>query len=185
MNDFFRKKISSKNPPTYYMAMDGAYTEDRFEERFNGLCNLNYETTYILNCSFYKKLNERYPKHIENSYFFYSGGYLFSHKNKLDYTKPVGQTWNVASEAIVFAMYLGYKEIRLLGLDYSVFANNPHFYATAQSHDSLKNMLFKYCFTTHVHYEIAKYAKDHNIKIINMTKNTLLDAYEIDGNSPY
>lgn len=185
MNDFFRKTIDPSNPPTYYIAMDGAYAEDRFAERFDGLFNLNYKTTYILNCSFYGKLKEKYPELIDRSYFFYSGGHLYSHKDKIDYTKPVGQSWNVATEAIIFAMYLGYKEIRLLGLDYSVFANNPHFYAVPQSHDSLKSMLFKYCFSTHVHYEVARYAKEHDIRIINMTKDTLLDAYEIDLNSPY
>ena len=88
-------------------------------------------------------------------------------------------------------MYLGYKEIRLLGYDYSLFASKieRHFYdKQGEEHEigfCLRDMLYRYVFTTHISYEIDRYAREHEVKIINMTSASLLDAYEMDINSKY
>ena len=50
---------------------------------------------------------------------------------------------------------------------------------------NLRKMLFRYAFSTYIHYEIAECAKKRGIKIVNYTKDTLLDAYEIKEDSEY
>ena len=121
----------------------------------------------------------------------YPIGRTFKSSYKIDFTKCTYYSWNIVSAAIQFAIYLGYKEIRLLGCDYSLFASR--FITHMYDKDGLKipcpyklrDMLYKYTFTTHIHYELAKYAEKIGVKIINMTGETLLDAYEIDENSKY
>ena len=186
VNDFFRfEKKNPVNPPKYYMLLDDTYLYPGFEERYNGVFNPGFETTYILTGTMKKTIDRDHPELKDNVYYFCPFGKLYSHKKKLDYRKMCPRSWNVVSEAIMFGMYLGYKEIRLLGLDFSVFVSNAHFYSNVQAHPVLRKMLFKYSFTTEVHYEIARYAKENGIKIVNMTSETLLDAYEIDTDSKY
>jgi hypothetical protein len=185
VNDFYRFINKNKsNPPKYYMIMDDAYLQKDLEERLFGVFNPGFETTYLINGTMYNEVSKRITDQ-NKIYYFCPWGRLFNSNKYFDFSKIHSRTWNVVCEAILFAIYAGYKEIRLLGCDYSVFARNAHFYSQSQNHDNLRKMLFKYCFTTHVHYEILKYAKKYNIEILNMTKETLLDAYNIDTNSEY
>ncbi len=184
VNDFCRfQKKNPDNPPKYYLLLDDYFLGSTGEERFKNIMSVDFDTTFVLNGVFYNRVSRDYPN--VSAYYFCPWRKLFSHKKKLNLAKKSDITWNVIPQAILLAMYLGYKEIRLLGCDYSVFAQNAHFYSNVQAHAPLREMLFKYCFTTEVHYEIEKYAKEHGVKIINMTKDTLLDAYEIDINSVY
>ena len=186
VNDFYRfEKKNPENPPKYYMLLDDAYLRPGFEDRYKGVFDPGFKTTYIITGTMKQTLDRDHPDLKEDIYYFCPFGKLYSHKMKPDYRKMCSRSWNVVCEAILFGMYLGYKEIRLLGCDYSVFVKNAHFYSTAQIHPELRKGLFKYCFTTQVHYEIAKYAKKNGIRIINMTSETLLDAYEIDPESKY
>ncbi len=184
VNDFCRfEKKNPDNPPKYYLLLDDYFLSEAGKDRFKSIMSIDFDTTFVMNGVYHSRVSKDYPD--IKAYYFCPWKNLFSHKKKIDFAKNTYITWNVISQAIVLAIYLGYKEIRLLGCDFSVFAQNAHFYSNVQSHASLRKMLFKYCFTTEVHYEIEKYAKEHGIKIINMTKETLLDAYEIDKDSQY
>ena len=179
LNDFYRCPDKNlKHPPKYYMILDEAYLLSDLRERYEGVFNPGFETTYLINGIMMNQIIKDFPNK-KNIYYFCPWGKLYSSKKKFDFSNVHGRTWNVVSEAILFAIYAGYEEIRLLGCDYSVFATNAHFYAQTQNRPRLRDMLYKYCFTTQVHYEIARYAKEKKVKIINMTKETLLDAYPI------
>lgn len=185
LNDYYRfQKKDINHPPKYYMILDEAYLLDGLKERYYGVFNPGFETTYLINGIMMNQIRKDFPNK-KNIYYFCPWGKLYSHKKEFDFAKLHGRTWNVVSEAILFAIYAGYTEIRLLGCDYSVFASNAHFYSQSQNHPQLGDMLYKYSYTTHVHYEIAKYAANKGIKIINMTGDTLLDAYVIDKDSKY
>ena len=185
LNDFYRfSQKDDTHPPKYYMILDEGYLNNKLADRYQGVFDPGFETTYILNGLLMDRVNNDYPQ-LSNVFYFCPWGKLYSSKNEFDLAKIHGRPWNVVAEAILFAIYVGYSDIRLLGCDYSVFASNAHFYSQTQSHAKLRDMLYKYCYTTEVHYEIAKYAKKKGVKITNMTRDTLLDAYEIDMNSPY
>ena len=183
LNDFYRFKDKDlEHPPKYYMILDEDYLLKEMSDRYNGVFNPGFDTIYLINGVMKKQIEIDFPDR-NNIYYFCPWGKLYSSKKKFDFSKLQSRPWNVVSEAILFSIYAGYTDIRLLGCDYSVFATNAHFYSQVQNHAKLRDMLYKYCYTTEVHYEIAKYAKNKGVKIINMTKETLLDAYPIDENS--
>lgn len=177
VNDFFRfQKKDAKHPPKYYMILDETYLDKNLKDRYKGVFNPGFETIYLVNGLMKHRIENDYPN--KTVFYFCPWGFLFNHKKRFDFSRVHSRTWNVVSEAILLGIYLGYKEIKLVGCDYSVFASNKHFYSTEQSHANLRDMLYKYCFSTDVHYEIAKYAKSKKVIITNCTKDSLLDAYQ-------
>ena len=184
VNDFYKfEKKNPNNPPKFYMILDEDFLKEELQDRFQGVFNPGFETTYVLNGLLEKRVSKEFSN--LSPIYFCPWGQLYSSRKLFKFDCVHGRTWNVICEAILFAMYLGYNEIRLLGCDYSVFATNAHFYPQIQKRPKLQGMLYKYCYTTQVHYEIAKYALQKKVRIINMTKDTLLDAYMIDENSSY
>lgn len=185
LNDFYRfEEKDLEHPPKYYMILDEDYLLKSLSERYYGVFNPGFDTTYLINGVMREQIEKDFPDK-KNIYYFCPWGKLFSSKKEYDFSKLHGRPWNVVSEAILFSIYAGYTDIKLVGCDYSVFATNAHFYAQVQKHTKLRDMLYKYCYTTQVHYEIAEYAQKKGIRIINMTKDTLLDAYPIDDKSQF
>lgn len=90
---------------------------------------------------------------------------------------------NVISYSILTAMYMGFKDIYLLGCDYNAFctAGKGHAYddksELAQTDYNLAFYLKFYWITTEFHYLIAKLAKARGVNVINLTPGSLLDAY--------
>jgi hypothetical protein len=191
MNDHWRIAPNYQTPPTYYIVNDNAYGLDSFNERLTGVMECHPDIPHIIASNIGPAIDARFCKYKTNVFYFNPIGKTYNHKYKIDFTKITYCTWNVVSAAIQLAIYLGYKEICLLGCDYSLFASRylSHAYdkegIKIPCQIVLRDMLYKYTFTTHIHYEIARYAKENGIKIINMTSESLLDAYEIDINSKY
>ena len=104
-----------------------------------------------------------------------------------DITKNMKFTSNVVSTTILIAIFMGFKEIYLLGCDYNSFAyrEEVHSYEEVAEEEIIwenkLGMLLKF-FTliTEVHYKIAKLAHKKGVKIINLSENSLLDAYPIN-----
>ena len=106
VNDFYRfQKKNPNNPPKYYLLLDDAYLWPGFEDRYEGVFNPGFETTYVVTGTMKHALDKDHPD--KKIYYYCPFGNLFSRKHKCDYTKTVGRSWNVVSEAIIFAMYLG------------------------------------------------------------------------------
>lgn len=182
LNDFYRfKNIDNNHPPKYYMVMDDVFLKEDFRQRYEGIFSFPFKTNYIINGTMMDRVRNDYPHLQDRVFFICPWGDLFNHKKKFSIKKVHSRTWNVVCEAILFAIEAGYTEIKLLGCDYSVFTNNQHFYENIQKHPNLQKSLYKYCFTTKVHYEIALYAKKMGVSIINSTKGSLLDAYQFDS----
>jgi hypothetical protein len=90
---------------------------------------------------------------------------------------------NVVAQTILCAIYLGFKEIYLLGCDYNAFCTlgKGHAYddksEVSQSNYNLAFYLKYYWIGTEIHYKIFEHAKSKGISIINLTQGSLLDAY--------
>ena len=112
------------------MILDEAFLDDALCERYQNIFNPGFKTTYVLNGLFEKRVSQDF-KSI-TPFYFCPWGKLFSSKKEFKFEQVHGRTWNVVCEAILFAIYLGYNEIRLLGCDYSVFATSAHFYKQVQ-----------------------------------------------------
>lgn len=192
LNDFWRMAEKFKTPPTYYIVNDEAYALDVFKERMLGVLNCCPTNPHVFAINMGPSIDKNYSDYSTNIFYYNPIGRTFKSYYGIDFTKCTHYVWNVVSSAIQLAIYLGYKEIFLLGCDYSLFASHhlQHCYdkeGEKRSHIStnMRDVLYKYSFTTHLHYQIAEYARIHGIKIINMTSASLLDAYEIDLNSRY
>lgn len=93
-------------------------------------------------------------------------------------------TMNVVSTAIMAAIYMGFKEIYLLGCDYNLFCSRvgTHCYDDGDEIDELPsyNLAFYlkyYHLTTEFHYLLSKLAKKNGVSVVNLTSGSLLDAY--------
>jgi hypothetical protein len=91
---------------------------------------------------------------------------------------------NVIPCSILIAMYMGFKDIYLLGCDYNSFLNEPGTHAYDDTEELIFNNDYNlafylkfYSITTNFHYLIAKLSKSKGIRIINLTPGSLLDAY--------
>ena len=191
MNDHWRIAGNYKTPPTFYIINDEAYGDDELKERMLGVLNCCPERPHLIASNIGKAIDEKYSDNHANIFYFNPIGRTFNHKRDIDFTKLTYYLWNVVTTSIQLAIYLGYKEIYLLGCDYSLFASRYMQHAYDKDGQKvecpviLRDMLYKYSFTTHIHYELAQYARNHGVKIVNLTSESLLDAYDMDPNSPY
>lgn len=191
MNDHWRVAPNYKMKPTFYMINDDAYALPELHERLKGVVECFPEIPHLMAVNIGHAIDKDFANNKTNIYYYNPIGRTFKSTYDIDFTKCTYYSWNIVSAAIQLALFLGYKEIRLLGCDYSLFASRfiTHMYdkdgQNVPCPFKLRDMLYKYTFTTHIHYELAKYAEKTGVKIINMTSETLLDAYEIDENSRY
>ena len=191
MNDHWRVASNFKMRPTFYMINDDAYALPELHERLKGVVECFPEIPHLMAVNIGHAIEEQFSENKTNIYYYSPLGRTFNADYENDFCKITYATWNVVSCAILFAIWLGYKEIYLLGCDYSLFASRyiSHVYdkdgQKVPCPFRLRDMLFKYSITTHIHYEIAKYAQRKGIKVVNLTKNTLLDAYDIDEESRF
>lgn len=191
MNDHWRIAPQFKKAPTFYIVNDEAYGEDDLRERMVGVLTCFPEIPHIFASNIGPAIEKKYKEYVSNIFYYNPIGRTFKHKYEINFTQLTYYVWNVVTTAIELAIFLGYKEIFLIGCDYSLFASRylTHAYDKDGSKVAcpveLREMLYKYSFTTHIHYEMAQYAREHGVKIVNLTRETLLDAYEIDPNSKY
>lgn len=191
MNDHWRIADKFKTTPTFYIVNDEAYGMDAFKERMAGVLNCFPKIPHLFASNIGKSIDKKYADNHTNIFYYNPIGRTFKHRYTIDFTKQTYNLWNVVTTAIELAIYLGYKEIYLIGCDYSLFATRymTHAYdkdgAKVTRPVNLREMLYKYSFTTHIHYEMAQYAKEYGIRIINLTSESLLDAYDMDPDSKY
>lgn len=104
-------------------------------------------------------------------------------KMSAELTGNIYAAMNCVTYSILAAMYMGFKEIYILGCDYNAFccAGSGHCYDDKEEHkDKAYNLAFYlkfYCITTEFHYLVAKLANESGVKVVNLTPGSLLDAY--------
>ena len=121
----------------------------------------------------------------DNIHFIYAK--LFQYKNliRADCTKNMTAAINVVCQCIQVALHLGYKEIYLLGCDFSQYASlRPgHFYQPEAGLPRVTSMGSDAKWSAKVHYHhyaLKKYADKQGVRIINLTPGSLIDAYPRD-----
>nr|WP_294794082.1 6-hydroxymethylpterin diphosphokinase MptE-like protein [uncultured Mucilaginibacter sp.] len=184
VNSFYKSDKLKSIHPAYYSLFDNYYWDEnsQYKLAFKEIVDqYNGKATFLTS---YK------AKHMVDKLdlsaqqiFLYSKKYPLNSMN-CDMTKNMSITMNVVSITILAAMYMGFKEIYLLGCDYNVFATSTttHCYDDSdeeglEMENRLGFMLKFYHLTTEFHYLIAKLARLNSIKVINITEGSLLDAY--------
>ena len=159
-----------------------AWREEDFIESIEGTKSKSYWLHYtsqnkIRNISKSKSLNYVFLPYESGIYF---NKQICLHKPTLAY-----QT--TAQLAIQVALYMGFKEIILLGFDHDWLASpeySKHFYSNSKdSNDTigewnyleLINMLRRMWI---IYYKLDSVSKNHNAKIYNSSSKTFLDVFE-------
>lgn len=181
VNSFYKSKLSNVLRPKYYALVDDLYWKD-WSGTFAEVSNVfSSDPPVFITDPRAKQIMDQ----IANAK---SPIYIFSKKYPVDkmsceITGNIYAPINVVGVCILVAMYMGFKEIYLLGCDYNAFctAGRGHCYDDEEDLKdfsySLAFFLKYYWITTEFHYLIAKLAKEKGIRILNLTPSSLLDAY--------
>lgn len=188
VNGFYMSDRAIKS--TYHVLYDIGYTQGYAEHIVNAI-NKNPRLNFIVN----KRIADTVKGITASKNKVYAIDASYSQvgdKIKFDLSKRMTGSNNVIPVAIECAMYMGFKNICLLGCDFSMYTqvNGAHFYPDA-SVMKLKLLNSKFdnnvnnvgnlirCALIHKeHYSISKTAKQYGINIINATEGSLIDAYE-------
>ncbi len=161
--------------PTFYMSMDNSYLDSQLEaikENVKGRKFLNY-------CC---RKGGRTAKD-DIVYFLIKGPYKVDRNNfyqsdiSEDVSNYFAQTFSVTTTCIEFAIYMGFKEIYLLGVDNNYNTNSGasnHFYSGSEGFKGVVH----YADNQIKSYELYKhFAERHDCKIVNATRGGKLEVY--------
>lgn len=98
----------------------------------------------------------------------------------------------ITSMVVAFqvCVYMGFKEINLIGIDHDAIKNpknrsNPHFYKEHESYEfnesisKINKNTFEWYYKAWSHYEVFNYFfKKNNIKVFNLNKDSYLDVFD-------
>lgn len=183
LNSLYKSKIGKAISPSYYALVDNNYWEDVAHKKYLLDIVEQYSEKppiFITDIRAFNIFNG--IKNIKKTIYLYAKKYPVESID-VELHKNTYGLMNVVSVCIASAIYMGFKEIYLLGCDYNAFCNfgRGHCY---DDKDELKEVSYNLAFylkyyhiTTEFHYLIAKYAKENGIRIINLTDVSLLDAY--------
>lgn len=180
VNFLYKSDFLEQIKPSYYCLYDQIFHTTHIEET-QRLVTLFSETIFFMRTKAYKNINEK-MKPSNNIYFQHCNLYQFEDFIEVDMEKNITAPFNVLLGCIQTAIYMGFSEIYLLGSDFNSFATPKvlHFYDAKNAsvrNRSLGDELKEYSAVSYHHYALRKYSDAKGIKIINLTEESLLDAY--------
>lgn len=181
VNSLYKSKIGSSIHPDYYALMDNLYWE-QWSNTFTEVLETYSEEPPVFITDIRSKHLIDALKIGKDTLYIHSKKYPIGRVSEL-IDENVYAVMNVVSYSILTAIYMGFKEVYLLGCDYNAFstAGKGHCYddksEVSQTNYNLAFYLKFYWLTTEFHYLIAKLAKQKGVRLVNLTPNSLLDAY--------
>lgn len=167
--------------PTYYCFADDAFYHKDRNILINSIEHYN-ETAFIMNGKYIKEVKEY--KKIENCFFaFFQEGFC-NPKKKIDFSKRVPMNVNVIGLAIAIALFLGYKEIEIYGLDFTSILSKKYQHAYKEK-ETYTDEPFKltYYYNSLAYEQFScynEYAIKNGVRIVNKSKISLVDCFEFD-----
>lgn len=177
VNMFFRHPYYDRLSPMFHCAIDPAMYVGEIGQDFLDVIESHQETSFLI--------SSKAPNDIRTQPNCYTTilGYLPSSKcHPYDLSKPSAAFVNVVLVAIELAIYLGFKEIILLGCDFSQFAVRKahHSYREMGSDERTATMfqdLQGHAIAIMQHEWLFSYAKKKKVTIVNSTEGSYLDVY--------
>lgn len=184
VNSLYKSDVGKKVHPKYYALLDNNYWEDsKHKSAFHDIPMTFQDKPPTFITDFRAKSFIESEALIKDVIYIYGKKYPVGAVS-FDIDGCIYGLMNVVSYCIICAMYMGFKEIYLLGCDYNAFCTygRGHCYDdTAEVEGVSYNLAFYlkyYHLTTEFHYLISKLARENSVKIVNLTSVSLLDAYE-------
>lgn len=181
VNYFFKGGIDIE--PSYHVMIDSLYCGSEFTYVQN-LIHEHQNTKFIL--PFQIMTNPKYQNISENDkknmYFIHTGLKTYLEYIQCDMTKQMTVSLNVLPFTIQCAIYMGYREIYILGYEFGLYAPiaTGHFYnstyAVTDPSDVAENLVRGAIVQRH-NWALAQYCKKRGIKIMNLTPESYIKAY--------
>ena len=179
VNYFHKSEQSNQINTKYHILVDEIFYESEGLEYAKNLIQTKKELSFFVRHHAYTKYNKLFDN--DKIFYMYQKKMQVGKKINYDITKNSDACINVLISAIEIAMFLGYKSIYLLGCDYNSYCSNTenHFYKD----DTVKKICIgdelKYYALAHKHlYALQDYCEKKGIGILNLTENSLIDAFE-------
>lgn len=181
VNFYYKSALINSIVPRYYCLYDEIFHtthKDSTEELIRELP----DTTFFVRTKAFEVINQ-FNIGTKNVYYEHCNLYQYGDLIKFDMTKNMTAPFNVILGCLQTAIYMGFKEIYLLGCDFNSFASLKveHCYDKGDAPARIMPIGFElkyYSMVSYHHYAIEKYARKRDISIYNLTPNSLLDAYE-------
>jgi len=176
VNKSIKTSVFSMLKPKYHVVLDRFILADIADDVEEELRREDSNTIVILHRSAVERFS-KYPR----ARFAYGTKMASSPRAfKNDMTGNMTTFLNVLPFAVSCAMYIGYKEIVLLGNDFSFFTarKDQHFYdieSNITRTESLYSDLSGCAIVLTEYRTLYNYAKSHGITIVNATEGSLLD----------
>ncbi len=180
INTIFKMFNSMDWKPTYYVM-----TDPNLFAKIQKANNLNLDDLAVNNC-FVNALNKKISNGnktilINNCWldhiYHYGKSKRFKYKDNLLF--GVYDYYSVTQECIVYAMYMGFKEIYILGADNDYLGDKQHFdKVTGEVQLDYEQALIRQNVNDWGYEYLAKIAKKKNVKVINVTRGGKLEAFE-------
>lgn len=183
VNSLYKSDVASTLVPKYYTLIDNLYWEsESWSSAFAEVVE-----KYATNPPVF--ITDPRARHIVDnldlktpSVYIYSKKYP-TKQMSAEITGNIYAAMNCITYSILVAMYMGFKEVYILGCDYNAFcsAGSGHCYDDKEElKDNPYNLAFYlkfYWITTEFHYLVSKLAKEKGVNVVNLTPGSLLDAY--------
>jgi len=180
VNYFYRSNLNFSS--TYHVMVDNAFwqEESAIEYLFRAYSD-QQKTKFIFRSPVSRLFDDR-QVNKNRAYFVVQKFVQYEDYLAIDMTYSQTACMNVVLAALQCAIFMGYEKIYLLGCDFNQFAtmHPSHFYSkgTENRTCSMASDLKFSAIAMQHHYAIEKYSKLHDIKILNATDGSLIDAYE-------
>ncbi len=182
--NFFYKCPKNHFQSKFFLVVDNGFSHNEVGRDYIRKVYNDYpEMIMLLRYDFiYEK---RIKWNLNRTFFLYSKQFQYGDVVKWDCTKNMTACINVILQCIQVAMYMGYKKIYLLGCDFNQYAQlKPgHFYGDQENDWRSINGISmgsdaRWSSMVHFHhYALQKEASKRGISIVNLTENSLIDAY--------
>jgi hypothetical protein len=182
VNSFFKIKQLKKIKPRYYALIDDVFWRQTWVFDYKDILKHYKDVDFKFITDYRSKKIIDELEFSDNTIFIHAKRFPTSNIS-FDIARNLPIGINVVTSCIQSALYMGYKEIYLLGCDYNTFATNvdEHSYDDADElyeiKDRLGMLLSFFSQATRIHYLIRDLSRKKNVSIINLTPNSLLDSY--------
>lgn len=179
--NYFYKYREDEFKSKYFVAVDNLFDGEEAKQYLQMIRKKNADIIMFLRYNWY--YNNKETLDLTHCYFLYAKQFQEGNEVRIDCDKNMTACINVVLQCIQIALYMGYKKIYLLGCDFSEYAQVKieHFYdETLPKIYSMGDEARWAALAHYHHYALKKYADKHGVEIINLTPNSLIDAYKKD-----
>ena len=179
-------------PPDYYVFSHMSYSDiethiDIMRKQERALCGTDIFYSYgqygYHNAQEIIKLHNFFS-HNKVYYIRYAGAFKKNMNLEIDLVKAIPVNRNTAISALMIALYMGCKEIYLLGCETDMLHHDKGRYAHFYSQDESRcefcyGEILEFTYNNWIAFkEIKRYAEVHGVKIYNATPHSKLDIFE-------